>query len=60
MRNKMITYAAMGNKIWFKGNKPTSWHKELIQMSHDNKTVYYFAETGASTVFKNPLKYKEK
>lgn len=60
MRNKMITYAAMGNKIWFKGNEPTPWHKELVQMSHDNKTVYYFAGTGASTVFKNPLRYKEK
>lgn len=56
----MITYVAMGNKIWFKGNEPTPWHKELVQMSHDNKMVYYFARTGASTVFKNPLRYKEK
>lgn len=56
----MITYAAMGNKIWFKGNEPTPWHKELVQMSHDNKMIYYFAGTGASTVFKNPLRYKEK
>lgn len=60
MRNKMIAYAAMGNKIWFKGDEPTSWHKELIQMSHDNKTVYYFVGTGVSTVFKNLLRYKEK
>ena len=59
MKKKMDTYAAMGNKIWFKGNEPSSWHKELVQMSHDDKMVYYFAGTGASTVFINPLNNKK-